>query len=256
MTTALSLVICTRNRADRLGSCLDAVAEIRSSRPWETVVVDNASTDDTARVVADARETFPVPLRLIEERVPGVSRARNSGWRSASGAIVAYTDDDCYPASDLVDVILDHFERERGLGFLGGAVLTRVMPVTFVAVRSRWSSARGHSSLPASDQREPGFRREVPRLSVDSMSPRVRRGFAGGRMDAVVEDANTAAGQLPMDGVAATTLVSWCTTIIGAGRDPKSTIFVELMTSGAARSSPSAPLIGACAGGTSPAGFG
>ena len=50
---------------------------------------------------------------LPEEPEPGVSRARNSGWGSASGAIVAYTDDDCYPARDFVDRILDGFERDE-----------------------------------------------------------------------------------------------------------------------------------------------
>lgn len=198
MTTALSLVICTRNRADRLGSCLDAVAEIRSSRPWETVVVDNASTDDTARVVADARETFPVPLRLIEERVPGVSRARNSGWRSASGAIVAYTDDDCYPAPDLVDAILSHFDRERGLGFLGGAVLPydpRDAPVTFVAVSEPVKfRPRAFVTPGLLISANLAFRREVlEAIGGFDVAFGYGAGFAGGRMDAVVEDADAAA---------------------------------------------------------------
>ena len=87
------------------------------------IVVDNASTDETPRVVEDAREGFLVPLRLLEEPVRGVSRARNLGWRSASAAIVAYTDDDCYPAPDYVDRVLERFEADPSLGYLGGAVL-------------------------------------------------------------------------------------------------------------------------------------
>jgi len=118
---ALSLVICTRNRADALSGCLDAVAEIRSSRPWEVVVVDNAPIDST-RVVHDLA-AYPVAIRTIAEPVPGVARARNSGWRLAAGAIIAFTDDDCYPAPNLVDGILDRFEEDPGLGFLGGSVI-------------------------------------------------------------------------------------------------------------------------------------
>lgn len=135
---SLSLVVCTRNRANRLGSCLNAVADICSSRPWEAVVVDSASTDDIAGVVADAREAFSVPLRLVEEPVPGLARARNLGWRSAAGAIIAYTDDDCYPAPNLIDRILDRFEKDDRLGFLGGSVLPHDpgdAPVTILTTR-------------------------------------------------------------------------------------------------------------------------
>jgi hypothetical protein len=198
VTTALSLVICTRNRADRLRDCLSAVAEVRSSRAWEVVVVDNASTDDTPRVVERARETFPVPLLLVEEPVPGVSRARNSGWRSASGAIVAYTDDDCYPAPDLVDVILDRFEREDELGFLGGAVLPydpSDAPITFVAVREPVEIIPGGFVTPGLlISANLAFRREVL-LAIGGFDVAFGygAGFAGGKVDAVVEDADAAA---------------------------------------------------------------
>ena len=136
----LTLVICTRNRADRIGTCLEAVSGVHSTRPWDVIVVDNASTDDTRRVVEDARDRFPVPLKVLEEPVPGVSRARNLGWRSSSGAIVAYIDDDCYPAPEFVDRILDRFDDRPNLGYLGGAVLPYDESdalVTIVAGRER-----------------------------------------------------------------------------------------------------------------------
>jgi glycosyltransferase involved in cell wall biosynthesis len=195
---ALSLVICTRDRADRLGDCLSAVSGVRSSRAWEVVVVDNASTDDTSGVVERARATFPVPLRLVEEPVPGVSRARNTGWRSASGAIVAYTDDDCYPAPDLVDVILARFERERELGFLGGAVLPHDpsdAPVTFVAIREPVQIRPGGFVTPGLlISANLAFRREVLKaIGGFDVAFGYGAGFAGGKVDAVIEDADAAA---------------------------------------------------------------
>jgi glycosyltransferase involved in cell wall biosynthesis len=118
----LSLVICTRNRAEQLRAGLDHVARIRSRHSWEIVVVDNGSTDDTRHVVETAMESAPVRLRFLEEPVPNVSRARNRGAQATSGAILAFTDDDCYPRPTHVDDILERFAVDSGLGFVCGAV--------------------------------------------------------------------------------------------------------------------------------------
>jgi GT2 family glycosyltransferase len=48
--------------------------------------------------------------------------ARNTGWRATSGAIVAFLDDDCYPAPDFLDRIRSCISRDD-LGFVGGRVL-------------------------------------------------------------------------------------------------------------------------------------
>ncbi|MEA2626417.1 MAG: hypothetical protein QOD06_2462, partial [Candidatus Binatota bacterium] len=50
----VSIVVCTRNRARALERCLSAVARQRAGLPFETIVIDNGSTDDTRAVVGDA----------------------------------------------------------------------------------------------------------------------------------------------------------------------------------------------------------
>ncbi|MGH3131480.1 MAG: glycosyltransferase family 2 protein, partial [Gaiellaceae bacterium] len=47
-----TIVVCTRDRADRLEGCLAALAEQRYPS-YEVVVVDNAPQDDTTRLVAE-----------------------------------------------------------------------------------------------------------------------------------------------------------------------------------------------------------
>jgi GT2 family glycosyltransferase len=85
-------------------------------------VVDNGSGDETQAVLEDERSQLSVPVLVVTEPVPGITRARNRGWRSASAGIVAFTDDDCYPARDFVERILARFEDDPELGFLAGAV--------------------------------------------------------------------------------------------------------------------------------------
>jgi glycosyltransferase involved in cell wall biosynthesis len=43
----LSLVICTRNRAPQLAESLQSLTRLQCQLPWELVVVDNGSTDET-----------------------------------------------------------------------------------------------------------------------------------------------------------------------------------------------------------------
>ena len=50
-TVAISVVIPTRNRAHLLPDCLASLAAQVVSVPFEVIVVDNASTDDTGAVV-------------------------------------------------------------------------------------------------------------------------------------------------------------------------------------------------------------
>ena len=120
--TAVSLIICTRNRAKQLEVCLASVARIRCERPWEAVIVDNGSCDDTRAVVSKFFENNAVRGRYAWEPESGLSRARNAGVNASSGDIVAFTDDDCYPAPDFLDRICETF-ADPCIGFMGGRIL-------------------------------------------------------------------------------------------------------------------------------------
>jgi hypothetical protein len=119
---AVSLVICTRNRARQLQTCLAAVARIRCWRPWETVIVDNGSDDDTRAIAQAFLRDGAVDGRYVWEPRPGLSRARNAGLDASRGTIVAFTDDDCYPAADFLERVCEVFADPR-IGFMGGRIL-------------------------------------------------------------------------------------------------------------------------------------
>jgi glycosyltransferase involved in cell wall biosynthesis len=97
----VSVVICTYNRAALLGDALDSV--LRQSVPpgigFETVVVDDGSTDDTAAVVRQRAGTSATPVRYVRISHGGVSAARNAGLEAARGDWIAFMDDDeiAYP---------------------------------------------------------------------------------------------------------------------------------------------------------------
>jgi GT2 family glycosyltransferase len=118
----LSLIVCTRNRGARLDAFIEAVRRMRAHVSWELVIVDNGSTDDTAPRLATFAASLEAPVTVVAEPKPGLGRARNAGVRAARAALLAFTDDDCYPAIDYIDSVVHAF-AEPHRGFLGGRIL-------------------------------------------------------------------------------------------------------------------------------------
>jgi len=117
----LSLVVCTRNRASQLPKALEAFEKIHSNQAWELVLVDNGSTDSTPEIIERFAANCRHPVHIMNAPQPGLSRARNVGWKAAHGDVIAFTDDDCYPSADYVDAMLDCFTDPK-IGFVGGRV--------------------------------------------------------------------------------------------------------------------------------------
>ena len=83
-----SVIIATRDRAERLDAALASLALQGNPPPFEIVVVDNGSTDATRSVA----EKHGVQYEF--EPVPNRARARNRGVAAASGSHLLFVDDD------------------------------------------------------------------------------------------------------------------------------------------------------------------
>ena len=103
-----SVIVCTRNGHDRIGKCLAAIEKMTGGG-FETIVVDDGSTDGTADFVA---KNFPW-VRLVRSEAGGLSRARNVGASTARGEILAFTDDDCEPDRDWITRLRPLYERGK-----------------------------------------------------------------------------------------------------------------------------------------------
>ena len=118
----ISLIICTRNRCQQLRLCLEAVSCIEFKRDWELIVVDNGSTDQTSSVVHNIASTAFVAVTYVNEQRPGLANAHNAGLAVATGEVVAFTDDDCYPATDFLEQIWYAFE-DSSVGYVTGRII-------------------------------------------------------------------------------------------------------------------------------------
>jgi GT2 family glycosyltransferase len=119
-TPTVTVVICTRDRADQLRGALTSVLAI-DYPAFDVVVVDNAgSTDATRDLVVD--EFADPRVRIIREPIPGLSRARNTGLLAATGEIVAYTDDDVVVDSHWLRALVAGFSRGEDVACVTGLV--------------------------------------------------------------------------------------------------------------------------------------
>lgn len=93
----VSVVIPTYRRPELLRRCLDAVLAQRfDAAAFEVVVCDDGHDDATRALVESMQPPGGAPLlRYLRPAVGrGPAVARNAGWRAASGALIAFTDDD------------------------------------------------------------------------------------------------------------------------------------------------------------------
>lgn len=118
----VSLVVNTRDRGRVLGRALESFDRLRCAEPWEMVLVDNGSSDETPALLEAFRARSTVPCTVLREERRGSSCAKNTGWREARGSIVCFTDDDCYPSADFLDQMLLAFSDPE-VGFVAGRLL-------------------------------------------------------------------------------------------------------------------------------------
>lgn len=109
----VSVIIPVHNGEKVIGRCLDAV--FRSRYPeLEVVVVDDCSTDRTTEIC----RRYPVKLVELREHA-GVSKARNTGARNASGEVLLFIDADCIMLEDTIERMIETKLR-TGAEIVGG----------------------------------------------------------------------------------------------------------------------------------------
>ena len=151
MAVEISVVLCTYNRAARLADALTALVHQTDAPPYEVVVVDNNSTDDTRAVIGALVSGGLV--RYASEPVQGLSHARNRGVATARADILAFTDDDVRVDPTWVRSIARAFAEHPDVDMVGG----RVEP-EWEAEPPAWLPQAGYAPLALVDYGAEAFR--------------------------------------------------------------------------------------------------
>ncbi|MCA9935271.1 MAG: glycosyltransferase [Ardenticatenaceae bacterium] len=114
--STISIIIPAYNQGQYLAAAVQAGLD-QTYPDVEVIVVDDGSTDDTA-VVA---QSFSDPrVRYVYQENRGLSGARNTGIRHASGDYLTYLDSDDLFLPQKVAILLAEMEKRPSLGFVAG----------------------------------------------------------------------------------------------------------------------------------------
>src|SRR5437588_3484176 len=94
MPPAVSVIVPARDAASTLDRTLRSLRAQQLEQPFEVIVVDDGSRDETW-AAAKRHEPFVQVLRNEHSHGPGA--ARNRGASAATAPVLAFTDADCFP---------------------------------------------------------------------------------------------------------------------------------------------------------------
>ncbi len=118
-------IVVTYNRRDRMLRCVDAL--LRQTKPTDILIIDNASTDDTADAVA-AMDDARIHYRCMHKNLGGAGGFQY-GMAQAVAAGYDYLwvmDDDCVPEPDALEHLWQaHLSLGDGYGFLSSIAYWR-----------------------------------------------------------------------------------------------------------------------------------
>jgi glycosyltransferase involved in cell wall biosynthesis len=149
----VSIVVCCHNSRERIQPTLEQLAlqRVPSDVFWEVILVDNASTDDTAEFALGvwARCGAPAPFRIHHEARLGLTYARLSGFGLARGEIVSFVDDDNRVGLNWCQRVSADFASDASIGIVGACG----QPVFENDERPPWFD-RYHSGYAVGPQRQ------------------------------------------------------------------------------------------------------
>lgn len=116
MNPLVTIAVITRNRSQSLVRTLASFQHLTYNH-LEIIIVDNASTDDTADVIKHFGYRY-----IFSPLKDGFSKTRQRAIEAASGYLIAWCDDDCVPAPHWIESFVKAFDQEPLLALAGGKI--------------------------------------------------------------------------------------------------------------------------------------
>jgi glycosyltransferase involved in cell wall biosynthesis len=119
----LSIIVCTYNRDDVLGKCLNHLSQ-QVDLDFEWIIVNNRSTDNTAALIEEFIDRHPeMDIKYFVENNQGLSYARNRGIEESRNEYLVFLDDDAFAFPDYVKNLKSFFQNYPDAQAGGGKIL-------------------------------------------------------------------------------------------------------------------------------------
>lgn len=153
----LSICIVNLNAKDYLRNCLENIPQAVKNLTWETIVVDNGSSDGSISMV---REKFPRILLIANPENLGYTRPMNQALQKAKGRYLVQLNPDTVPQSDAFFHLFNFMENNPQAGICTPKVLNRDGSLQYQCRRSAarpWDTITYFSGLSRLFPKSPFF---------------------------------------------------------------------------------------------------
>jgi GT2 family glycosyltransferase len=107
-TPQISIILPFHNNAEYIRKCIESIAQ-QTYMDFEVVLVDDGSTDDSAKIATSVCQNTHLKWKLVKHRQNrGVASARNTGIKYASGDFILFVDSDDFIAIDSLEILMRH----------------------------------------------------------------------------------------------------------------------------------------------------
>lgn len=106
--SSITICICTFNRCGRLTKLINELRKLKSPIPFDILIINNNSTDQTEQVLQRLINESGIPLRYVTEKEQGISYARNRAIDECiNNKFMLFMDDDELPGQYLISSAVD-----------------------------------------------------------------------------------------------------------------------------------------------------
>lgn len=130
LTPKISIIVPVRNAERTLEETFEYLFRLnypKGKDKMELVIADGGSSDKTVEVIKKWQEKYPF-IKLVEiPNCPSPGFARNKALDIVTGDFLFFTDGDCAPNPEWINIILKKFQKDPQIAAVGGEVYTKIV---------------------------------------------------------------------------------------------------------------------------------
>jgi len=115
----ISIIIVNYNTAHMIVPCLESITADQTV-PVETIVVDNASTDDSVSLI---KQNFSWVTLIESDQNLGFGKANNLAFQQAKGRYIYFLNPDTQIKPGIFQTMLDYMENHKDIGLAGTRII-------------------------------------------------------------------------------------------------------------------------------------